>query len=230
MIHVISLLRTPERRESFTHLNPTIDFEFSDAVDGDPGLLPFPEAYTLGARGCALSHLRLWQKAVETNQPITIAEDDAILRADFDTRAPQVLAALEPEWDLVMWSWNMDALLSLATLPGITPMLVYCDQNAMRRTIGEFRETCDRLTVLALDKCFGTCCYSISPGGARKFMEGCFPIRGEPVVFPGIAQPIPEDGIDKSMNRLYPVTRSYVAMPPMAVTPNDNYNSLTLRR
>lgn len=230
MLHVISLLRTPERRQSFTTLNPTIDYKFVDAIDGDPGLMAFPDAYTLGARGCALSHLRLWQKAVDTNVPITVAEDDAILRADFDTWAPRVLSALEPEWDFVMWGWNMDALLSLNVLPGITPMVVSCDQEAMRRTIGEFRETNDRLTVVPLDKCFGTCCYSISPGGARKFTDGCFPPRGDPVSFPGIAQPLPEDGIDKAMNRLYPVTRSYVAIPPMAVTPNDNYSSLTLRR
>lgn len=99
-IFVISLKRTPERRESIqAHLNEKkIQFEFFDAVDGraePPHPLFLNYNYTKrlwltsgrmpskGELGCYGSHYLLWKKSIELNEPIVVIEDDAQVVDDF---------------------------------------------------------------------------------------------------------------------------------------------------
>ena len=66
----------------------------------EPGL-----RYNAGAIGCAMSHLMLWQEAADTNQALTIVEDDAILRHDFHDQAARAIERLPADWDIVVWAW-----------------------------------------------------------------------------------------------------------------------------
>lgn len=94
MIRVISLTSTPERRRRFAEAHEGVGFEFFDAVDGHTAVrAPFLHVpHTLGAVGCALSHLALWQLGAATGQMLTIAEDDAILRHDFEVVTAAAMA------------------------------------------------------------------------------------------------------------------------------------------
>lgn len=78
-------------------MNPHVDYLFCDAIDGstlpdnvlsNPLLFEKDLPYTKGAYGAALSHLALWNKAINENCVLTIAEDDAIVRNDFHVRIP----------------------------------------------------------------------------------------------------------------------------------------------
>lgn len=235
-IQVVSLLRTPARRERFAALNAGIDYAFFDAVDGrtvEPGAFFGPLAepgvpYTPGAIGCALSHLALWERSIREQSVLTIVEDDTILRSDFAAKSSEVIAGLPADWDLIMWGWNFDALLSINLMPGVSPAVLLCDQDSLRRSIATFRSVPLEVRPYRLDRSFGTCGYSISPTGSAKFKTGCFPIKNEPVHFPQFVQPMPSNGIDIAMNRLYPLTNSYVCVPPLVITPNFNAESLTL--
>ncbi|HUB14984.1 MAG TPA: glycosyltransferase family 25 protein [Acetobacteraceae bacterium] len=238
-IQVVSLRRTPERRQDFISLNPGFDFDFFDAVDGstvdqahffDSGLAERGLRYSAGAIGCALSHLALWERAATEQVVLTIVEDDAVLRGDFEAKTQDVIARLPSDWDLIMWGWNFDSVLSINAMPGISPVVISCDQESLRRSIDTFRLTRLEPHIFPLDKCFGTCAYSISPAGSKKFKANCFPLRNAGVWFPLLNRVRPNDGIDIAMNRIYPVTNSFVSFPPMAITPNVNTESLTLRR
>jgi GR25 family glycosyltransferase involved in LPS biosynthesis len=229
-LKVISLKRSQARREQFITANPGLTFDFVDAVDGnllteaqlqDRALfsehLPFPSA---GAFGCALSHRALWMQAVSGQQVVTVVEDDAIFRADFALRAKHCIASLDPDWDLMMWGWNFDAMLAVQVLDGLSS-LVISDQDALRQKLARFVASDGPVQGLRLDKCFGAVAYSISPKGAALFLDQCFPIRTEPVLMPGHLKGFPVTGLDIMMNRIYLQTKSYMCFPPLVVTEND---------
>ena len=76
---------------------------------------------------------------------------------------------------------------------------------------------------------WSTVCYSISPRGAKKFLEFCFPIRRLPVkrkniknilskrkeALPFCYQIKINEGIDCPMVFLYPKVEAYVCVPPL---------------
>jgi glycosyl transferase, family 25 len=238
-VYVISLLRTPERRAIFSALNEGLRYNFFDAVDGNAveparliasDLIAGPLNYTKGAIGAALSHLALWERSIESKLPLTILEDDGVIRRDFSSMSRSVLQTLPPEWDLVMWGWNLDSIAIVDPMPGTTPLVIHSDQNSLRAGIGRFRTVTSKVSLLPLNRCFGSCGYTISPSGARKFRNGCFPLTSIKVDFPFINRSIENNGIDIMMNRLYPLTHSFLSVPPMIISPNFNQDSLTLNQ
>lgn len=234
-IHVINLVRAPERKEAFLRNNAHLPCNFFPAFDGDalepavlnsPALfrhpLPFPG---LGAFGCALSHFALWKLALRLNQPITIAEDDVLFREDFVEASAKVVALLPEDWDLVYWSWNFDAPLAVRLIGDRAPAVMAFDQRSVVAQIDAFRQSRRPSTVLRLDKCYGTPAYAITPRGAQKFIDLCFPIEDRKVVFPLTNKSYLMTGIDMAMSQAFPKTQSYVAFPPLALSPNDHATS-----
>ncbi|MEN3275966.1 MAG: glycosyl transferase, family 25 [Massilia sp.] len=233
-VKVISLARSLERRATFAASNAHIDFAFFDAVEGAsvmghlhalPELFDRDVAYLPGAVGCALSHLTLWKEAADTNKVVTVLEDDAILRFDFHEQYAHALKKLPADWDMVVWGWNFDSVVNLNVMPGISPVVMTFNQNQLRESIPAFQELTIAPQLLPLSHCFGTPAYSISPAGGRKFIENCFPLNNFKQVVPGLPYPLPNNGIDMVMNRIYGATRSFCSMPPLAVTENDTPNS-----
>lgn len=233
-VQVIHLERSVEREQAFVVNNPGLDFEFFKAIDGrelnkadmaQTGLFEGDLPYTAGAYGLALTHLKLWEKAIASNQMQTIAEDDAIFRADFAEQAKRCISRLGNDWDLVLWAWNFDAVLSLNLMPEVSPMDMYTSQMQMRARIDTFKGQTQASQLLPLDKCFGTAAYTISPQGARRFKANCFPLKKFALYFPGLNRHLPNNGIDIAMNRIYKHTPTFVAMPPLAITPNDHAQS-----
>jgi len=230
-IKVISLERSAERRQAFARHNPHLPFEFVPAVDGramspeevaKTGLFAPGLNYTPGAHGCALSHLRLWDECIASQTPMTIAEDDAIFRHDFLAQAESALARLPQDWDIVMWGWNLDFVLSLVFMPGVSSSITRFEQDRMREAIPRFQAMSDPPTLLRLDKCWGTCAYAISPTGAARFKAGCFPLKPFDLAVPVTGQVLHNTGIDSAMNRLYADMQAYVSFPPLVVTENDH--------
>jgi GR25 family glycosyltransferase involved in LPS biosynthesis len=52
---------------------------------------------------------------------LTIAEDDAVFRADFEHEANRVIASLSPDWDMILWGWNFDSILGLEFMKNVSP-------------------------------------------------------------------------------------------------------------
>lgn len=231
-IKVINLERSIERKNEFTKNNLGINYEFVPGIDGK--LLKFEEIHndehfihplpfpSEGAYGVALSHLMLWDEAIKLNKALTVAEDDAIFRADFEEKQNEVISKLPLDWDIILWGWNFDSILSLRVMPNISPAVMVFSQDQLRNNITNF--ICDKSTVtfFRLDKCFGIPAYTISPKGARVFKKNCFPLRNFEQFFPLLNRNIPNTGIDLAMNNIYSITNSFVSFPPLAITKNEH--------
>lgn len=234
-IQVINLERSLERRNEFIKINAGLKYEFVSGVDGKllsegeiknnqnfiPPL-PFP---SLGAYGAALSHLQLWELAISNNTALTIAEDDAIFRADFHSKSLEVINQLPADWDIVLWGWNFDSILSITAMPDISPSVVLFNQDALRNNVSLFRDVKSQPYPFRLDKCFGIPAYTISPKGASVFKSMCFPMKNFELFFPVLNRKIPNTGIDVAMNKIYATANSYVSFPPLVVTKNEHASS-----
>jgi len=230
-IKVISLDKSEARRNKFIQINYGLSYEFISAVDGasldkhtiyDGKAFESGLDYTAGALGCALSHLSLWELAITDNKVLTIAEDDAVFRDDFHEKANDLISLLPKDWDIIFWGWNFDSILSVELMPNISKAVMVFDQTTMRNSIENFKKLKTNSLVMRLDKCFGTPAYSISPIGAKKFKEMCFPLSTFTLYFPLLNRRLPNTGIDIAMNKVYSSTNSFVCLPPLVVTKNEH--------
>jgi glycosyl transferase, family 25 len=230
-IRVISLTRQPERRAGFLRRNTHLPVTFMDAVDGsalsasqiaESGLfLPEVEkTYDAHAYGAAMSHWRLWQEAAGGDGPMTIAEDDVLLRHDFETSAGQVLATLPGDWDLVLWGWNFDAIFCVHPAGTVSPVAMLFDQPRLRESLDAFQAVQSPVQAFKLERAFGLPAYTLSPKGAARLLKLCFPQRELSVWLPVLNRSVANLGVDVAVNAAYPHTRSFACFPPLAVTPN----------
>jgi GR25 family glycosyltransferase involved in LPS biosynthesis len=231
--YVISLQRTPERLEAFYRVNGNRDrIEHFPAVDGrtlDRRALVEQELieselaqYTDGAIGCALSHKRLWELAVETGEPVTILEDDAVLNRQFLDGA-EATASQSANWDYLQWGWNFDAYLTFLLPGGLSPCVTRFNQTHMRQQVSQFQQEEIAPGFHRLISAFGIPAYTVSPRGAEKLLDWCFPLSAGEVFVRGLERNVPYDGVDTVMNSFFiePHAQAYVAFPPLVITPND---------
>jgi len=228
-LYVISLERTPERWRAFEAANQGVpDYTRFDAVDGrkiDPnalisgGLMAGGLSYTPGAMGCALSHISLWRACAAADGPVTVCEDDAILHPDFHASAV-VAADLQPDFDIILWSWNFNSVLAGEVFKG-APFAMGFDEARMRQSVAAFRSQRPAPTLLRLSRALGTPCYTLSPKGAAKLLALCLPLAPCRVFFPLLNRESDNTGIDIPMNAAYSEIDAFVAFPPLALTLNE---------
>jgi glycosyl transferase, family 25 len=230
-IRVISLARQQERRSLFLRRNAHVPTTFFDAVDGSTlsedqirasGLF-LPEVartYHAHSYGAAISHWHLWKEAAASVVPTTIAEDDALLRHDFEARSEALMATLPSDWDIVLWGWNFDSVLCIWPIGDVSPAVVLFDEPRLRESPESFQAVATPVQAFRLERAFGLPVYTLSPAGAAKMLDLCFPQAGYSVWIPIFDKYLPNVGIDVSMNAAYPKTHSFACFPPLAVTPN----------
>ena len=231
-VKVISLERSIDRKNYFIENNPHLDYEFINGIDGQlltedeinnplHFINPLPFS-SLGAYGVALSHLSLWNRAIEEKMPITVAEDDAIFRYDFHLRSEEIILQLPIDWDIILWGWNFDSILSLLLMINFSPAVVLFNQDMLRNNIDKFKLEKTNSFPLRLDKCFGIPAYTISAKGAELFKHLLFPLKNFELFFPFLNKNIPNTGIDVAMNKIYSTTGSFVSFPPLVITKNEH--------
>ena len=230
-IRVINLDRSTDRLLTFETLNthPNLKFLRFPAIDGkdlargpliDRGIIAADLSYSDGALGCALSHLGLWDLAIEQSQTLTVCEDDAIFNRGFEAAAESLIKGLPGDWHMILWGWNFDSVLLFDMIPGVSPCLGVFNQHRMRMGIDAYQSA--RLTPrpFRLVRAFGTVGYTVSPMGARAMKQHCLPLRNLEVFFPGLERVLPNTGIDIMLNEAYPRINAYVSFPPLIITKN----------
>jgi GR25 family glycosyltransferase involved in LPS biosynthesis len=233
-INVINLKYSSERRKIFLNENKHLKFKFFNAIDGNNLSKKYIDSlklfennltYTLGALGNSLSHLKLWEESIRKNKILTIAEDDAIFRNDFNVQYNKKIKSLPKNWDIILWGWNFDSYLSIKIIPDISPVLMLFDQNKMKNSINNFKKEKNNVNIFNLDKCFGIFSYTISPKGAKKLKSLCFPITNFLFSFPLLNKKIQNKTLDSVMNKFYNSLNSYICFPPLCITKNEHNNS-----
>ena len=230
-IRVINLDRSADRLLTFETLNSHLNLKFLrfSAVDGtdldrgplvDRGIITADLSYGDGALGCALSHLALWDLAIEQNQSLTVCEDDAIFNRGFEVAAESLIKALPGDWHMILWGWNFDSVLLFDMIPGVSPCLGVFNQHRMRMGIDAYQSARLMPRPFRLVRAFGTVGYTVSPRGARAMKQHCLPLRNLEVFFPGLERVLPNSGLDIMLNDAYPSIYAYVSFPPLIITRN----------
>ena len=230
-VFVITLDRSTERLAGFEKANRAcVPFTRFSAIDGAKqsraglhadAVLNADVQYTDGAVGCALSHIALWKKAATEGRSLTICEDDAVFNAEFSARSQALLEQLNGRFDVILWGWNFDSVLSYQVLPGVSICAARFDQARLRSSIAMFQRLRFQPTLYRLVRAFGLPGYTVSAQGAGTLLKSCLPLRNMDVRFPGYDHVFQNSGIDIVMSAIYPKLRAYVSLPPLVVTPNQ---------
>ena len=168
----------------------------------------------------------LWERAIDEGIDVTECEDDAVFNRGFAPKASGVLQTLGSGRDIILWGWNLDSLLLVDALPGVSPSLIHLNEHGLRSHLDRYQVLDVAPQALRLLHAFGIMCYSVSAGGAKKPLAACRSIRAMNVVVPGLPQPVRNSGIDVMMNAVYRHIDAFVAFPPLVVSPNDHSSSL----
>lgn len=235
-VNYLNLDRRPDRNLAFLELNRSVvDCRRIAAVDGSrlsrdelvaSGIIePDLNNYSSGALGAAVSHLRVWRLAVEENVTLTVAEDDAVFNCFFVKSAYQILGRLPTDWDIILWGWNFDSILHVGLFDGLNEAISHFSRRTLSDDIVRFRERIIEAAPLKLINAFGTVCYTISPRGAGKLLDRCFPLRNEVIPVPGLNANLCNMGIDTAMNKHYRELKAYACFPPLVWTENDKSQS-----
>lgn len=240
-IRVINLKRAKKRKKEFITNNSCIDFTFFDAIDGNKlsnndlvntryFIQPLP-FHTMGAYGCALSHIKLWEECVIMGTPLTIVEDDAIFRHDFYKQASEVITQAK-DFDIILWGFNLDSVLSLDIMPNVSPAFLKFSQSNFRKYTKTFQGDTTAVYPNKLYWSLGIPAYTISPKGAKYFLENVVPIKDfnfdmtilnidyfDKEVFKLCSEI--NIGIDVSMARFYKSCSAFVSLPPLAISCNE---------
>lgn len=231
-IFVISLKTSLNRRNDFDKLNNNIiNYEYFDAIDGET-YIPGKETkiinynslgYSKAAIGCAMSHLSLWNKCIELNEPIIIMEDDAFVSYDFEKHINSVFKMLPQNWDILQLCYNCDSILGFANTNFENAYTFFSKKNFNDKDIHEFQHSNINPTIAKLNMSFGTGCYAITPSGAKNLKQQCFPMDNRIINVPLIGQ-IKAYTIDCMMNDCYRNINAYVCPIPFVMTKHLHIN------
>ena len=232
-VHYINLERSADRLAEFKNVNSHLrDLVRFPAVEGqrvdiaamaNQGIVSedILSSYPVGALGGALSHLALWDLTIASGQDFTICEDDAVFNKQFEVHAEQVIRTLPAGWDLVLWGWNFDSVLSVDVLPGVAKSHVLFEQISLD-TIA-FRNLLLSPRAFKLNWAWGIPCYTISPTGAQTLKRMLLPLRPMSIPRPdgSLERKFLVTGIDGAMNGLYRQISAFAAFPPLVLTKNE---------
>jgi glycosyl transferase, family 25 len=232
---VINLSRQPEKYDDFLRLNAItkIAFERFEASDGalfsredavGMKLVAPGSQFTPGAVGCAASHFRIWQQTVEAETPALVFEDDAVLRNDIEERLDSLLPTLT-NWDYMALGYNTDVVLDLDWAPGMRAMMTFQPKYPNDEYAAVFQVATAQVAAIRLNNCFGTPGYAVSPAGARKLLQLCFPMDNRSYPLPALNVTARVVGIDAMLNTAYASIRAFACFAPLVVTKNEKASS-----
>jgi GR25 family glycosyltransferase involved in LPS biosynthesis len=181
--------------------------------------------YGAGALGCAMSHIRLWERALAENRSMTIFEDDVVASHRFIETSHRIMNALPADWGIVQWGYVFNPLFVWVDL-GISKARLHCYGPKLVNTSAEFRDVPAVPTALRLLHCFGTAAYSISSSGARAALEFCLPLRRRYITFPDAGVTTFDEGIDCALCGVYPRMKAYLCVPQLAAAFDDGLSDL----
>ena len=234
-IAVLNLKRRHDRRAQFEQINQHADLEFVwvEAIDGQQ--LNFDQLlqqnlisrrathFSQGHLGCSLSHRFMWERCIQMNKPLIICEDDAILRQDFASTITKLLSQLPSNWEILLLGYNFDSIIDTEIVPGVDLRGSFTSNKITGYDHQTFVHTTRIPTILPLNNAFGLCIYAISPQGATTLIQRCFPLPSLAVGVPALNRILyPAESIDAVMNAHYRQLQAFCAIPPIAISPNQD--------
>lgn len=239
---VINLERRPDRRQRFLEWNgrQPLRFEFFAAADGsrvdrakliERGLLDGEDTrFNGGSLGNALSQLSLWQACAAGREPFLIFEDDACLRGDFWRHARPTMERYLSAHDLIAFGFNTDCITALASSDGFVSAIRF-DETIKHRPdyfAAYSRLKDERPQLFRCLQFWGTLAYAITPAGARRLIDACFPLSSrERIEIIGEQRSFAPYGLDGMVNLAIQKGKLNVVAcyPPLVLGPNSHADS-----
>jgi GR25 family glycosyltransferase involved in LPS biosynthesis len=232
---VITMNTGTNRFKAFSRNNKHLEFQVFQGISGAhiskearvaSGLVTAELAATVEDTdfrlGCAVSHWSLWQEAVRTNSGALIMEDDAMTHPDIWSQAE--LLAQRDEVDIALFGCNMNTTLSMQAPEGfkfagifdpMSPSPDWITKTLARTHLKDVR-------YWKLSRAFGTCCYFVTPRGAKLLSDRLFPLRMDGTYVPFLENLVMGCTIDNRLNALYDDLNAVISMPFLAYTPHHN--------
>jgi GR25 family glycosyltransferase involved in LPS biosynthesis len=234
---VISLNRTPQRRESFQKQNSHcgINFQYFDGVDGrelnlaqvEGPIVVKGSSFRTGSIGAAMSHLALWRRCAEQSKHFVVFEDDAVVRNDIKMRLPELLEHFGT-FDIIILGYNTDVPLEIEIAPGVVYGGGFSEHYPTPKHLADFVGSANQVALHKLRMSIGIPGYVVSPEGAQLLVRECFPMDNRLVTFASWRVATPCRNIDLMMAALYPKIKAYACVAPLVMTPNEQRSSLTI--
>lgn len=232
---VITLARLPDKLVEFRNRNQSVNLPFHVFLGVDGQSLNLPDlvkkglateglSWKPGAVGNALSHCAAWERCCQQGRPMLVLEDDALVSPALKSDLPRLMHG-DDNWDIVLLGYNTDSCLdvrlssSLHLQGQFTPP--YPTAELIQKAFQEMGPT----QLFRLNNAFGIVGYLVSPRGAAKLIEGCFPISDRVVTVPALKRHISSTTLDGLMNGLYRDLQAYACVPPLVLSPNDRATS-----
>lgn len=235
---VINLDRHPEKYGNFLERNAGcgIAFERFSASNGlemsdqevmEMRLVAPGSQFTRGAVGGAASLWRILNWIAKQDELALVFEDDCTIRHDISERLATLLPSLR-NWDLLVLGCNTDSVLDLELAPGMKSMMVFRPQHPDDQSDAAFQRSNSQVAAFRLNSCFGPAGSLISPAGAERLLELCFPMDNRVVKIEALGnRMLPTSGLDGMGNSIYRFIKAYACFAPLVVPRNDNATSTT---
>ncbi len=183
--------------------------------------------WPLGSICCGLAHYDVFRKCIESNIPVTIFEDDAILVSDFEMKSRALIERIGTDWDIIQWGFNWDAFLDVRFPQKIGPVFRFSLQSEIEKfKIEEFKKSGMNSSLFPLVSTFGMHAYSISPAGARKFLDHYPRITD---IFINNRDLLGHSywalSLDMVLNSFYDTNNCFISLPPLSFVVNDKTKS-----
>lgn len=179
--------------------------------------------WPLGSICCGLAHYQALRECIESNKPITIFEDDAILVSDFDLKSKALIDQIGSDWDIIQWGFNWDSFLYVRFPQKKSPVFKVQIQAELEKfNIQEFKTSGESSTLFPLVSSFGMHAYTVSPKGAQKFLE-YYPKITDLYVdnINLLGQGYWSLSLDMVLNSFYDKNNCFIALPPLSYVVND---------
>jgi glycosyl transferase, family 25 len=206
----------------------------AEAVDGhalkrdriDPSVVrPGTLSYMPGSIGSAMSHRAIWLRCAAGRDPALICEDDAALRWDAASAIPALMAGAPAGWDMICLGYNPDTAHELNLGGDIHVCFGFPRGNPTRKQLGLFIGATTPVGIARLTAFFGLCAYLVSPAGARRLLDACFPLDDRYVMIKSLARLMRAQTLDFRINDHLAELAAYAAIPPLALPDNDPVRS-----
>ena len=231
-IYYTNLDRRPDRQQLFLQNNIHAGIltklkTFDGVALGPDGLkhfgidlanLPY---YTVRTAGNFLSHYYAWQLAAVAPEPTTICEDDALLNHDFPCQAQSILASMPDDFDVMLWGWTFKCFMHCELIPGLRTVLIHTSQEPSPDERENFRKSDHYSQPCRCYAAWNSFAYTLSPAGARKLIDRCWPIRHENGKITARPENFPIYGVDAKLATILQDLSAWIAYPPLAFHPHD---------
>ena len=170
--------------------------------------------FSPAALGQARAHRRIWRDCRERGEPRVVVSGDTVLRRDFVAAFGYVLAQLPADWEFLLLGYDLKGALEVGLFPGQDLYGAITGGTDLRA----FVEATDAPATLPLNNALGLAAYAVTPGGAGRLLDHCFPLAGVHVALPAFTRIVRRAGsLDLVMNTAYARLRAYTVLPPLAV-------------